>query len=213
MKDTRVRQPYGQKSGTCAGCGKAMWRGSTSRPPGEAMCRPCRAGRRRSEAVCRACGETFEAEHSGGRIQRVCSDACRVAVMRAARVGAPKRRPCPDCATLVLGCGSGKRCEPCKAVRTQHHNRVKNMRRRGAQVVGGTLTLPELGVRDGWLCHLCRKPVDPTRRGNDPLAPTFDHLIPIVDGGTDAPENLRLAHRTCNVKRGTGGVVQLLLVG
>jgi 5-methylcytosine-specific restriction endonuclease McrA len=46
-----------------------------------------------------------------------------------------------------------------------------------------------------------------------PRSPTVDHLIPVSEGGTDAPENLRLAHRTCNTKRGTRGTVQLLLVG
>lgn len=213
MKDRRVRRPYGQKSGTCAGCHKAMWRGSTSRPQGEAMCRPCRAHRRRVTAVCRACENTFVAEHSRGRDQKTCSSACRYAVMRAARLGTPLARPCPDCGIPVTGYQPTKRCDSCRAVRTRHHNRVKNVRRRGAQVAGGTLTLPELGARDGWRCHLCRKPVDSGRCGNDPLAPTFDHLIPIVDGGTDAPENLRLAHRYCNVRRGAGGVVQLLLVG
>lgn len=75
------------------------------------------------------------------------------------------------------------------------------------------MTIVELGERDGWRCHLCERSVDKTRRGNDPLAPTYDHLIPVVDGGTDAPENLRLAHRHCNTRRGAGGTVQLLLVG
>jgi 5-methylcytosine-specific restriction endonuclease McrA len=45
------------------------------------------------------------------------------------------------------------------------------------------------------------------------MSATFDHLIPVSDGGTDAPVNLRLAHLSCNSRRGAGGVVQLLLVG
>lgn len=39
-------KPYGTKRGTCAACGAVMWRGSTSLPQGEAMCRPCRKIRR-----------------------------------------------------------------------------------------------------------------------------------------------------------------------
>lgn len=35
-------KPYGTKAGTCASCGMAMWRGSTSLPEGQARCLPCR---------------------------------------------------------------------------------------------------------------------------------------------------------------------------
>jgi 5-methylcytosine-specific restriction endonuclease McrA len=75
------------------------------------------------------------------------------------------------------------------------------------------MTIAELGERDGWRCHLCRKRVYRRYRAPDPRSPTFDHLIPVSDHGDDAPENLRLAHLHCNSKRGAGGVVQLLLVG
>ena len=30
----------------------------------------------------------------------------------------------------------------------------------------------------------------------------FDHIIPVCDGGKSVPGNLRLAHLSCNVKRG-----------
>jgi 5-methylcytosine-specific restriction endonuclease McrA len=33
---------------------------------------------------------------------------------------------------------------------------------------------------------------------------TFDHIIPRSQGGHDGLENLRLAHRRCNVARGNG---------
>jgi len=90
---------------------------------------------------------------------------------------------------------------------------VKDSRRRGARVTGEQLTIRQLGDRDGWRCHLCRRPVNATLVNPHPRAATFDHLIPVADGGTDASANLRLAHRTCNTKRGTGGTVQLLLIG
>jgi 5-methylcytosine-specific restriction endonuclease McrA len=34
-----------------------------------------------------------------------------------------------------------------------------------------------------------------------------------VDGGTHTWDNVALAHRSCNLKRGAGGVAQLRLVG
>jgi 5-methylcytosine-specific restriction endonuclease McrA len=35
----------------------------------------------------------------------------------------------------------------------------------------------------------------------DPL--TIDHITPVRDGGTNHPTNLRVAHRSCNSRRGT----------
>jgi 5-methylcytosine-specific restriction endonuclease McrA len=93
------------------------------------------------------------------------------------------------------------------------HWRRKNAIRRGAAHVGRNLTLEQLGERDGWRCHLCRRPVSSRLRSPHPRSATFDHLIPVSNAGTDAPENLRLAHRVCNTRRGVRGTVQLLLVG
>lgn len=75
------------------------------------------------------------------------------------------------------------------------------------------MTIEMLGRRDGWRCHLCGKAVRQALRVPHPGAPTFDHLIPVSDGGDDSPQNLRLAHFRCNSLRGAGGVVQLLLIG
>ena len=58
--------------------------------------------------------------------------------------------------------------------------------------------------RDSWTCQLCGDPVDRTLDPKDVMAATLDHiecrswaLIP-----DDSSENLRLAHRSCNSKRG-----------
>jgi 5-methylcytosine-specific restriction endonuclease McrA len=80
-------------------------------------------------------------------------------------------------------------------------------------VAGAALSIDQLGERDGWRCHLCRRRVSRTMRSPHPRSASFDHLIPVSHGGTDAPENLRLAHRGCNSRRGNRGAVQLQLVG
>lgn len=56
--------------------------------------------------------------------------------------------------------------------------------------------------RDGWTCWLCMGQTEPTASVPHPLAPTVDHLVPRVDGGTDEPDNLATAHFACNSKRG-----------
>lgn len=53
------------------------------------------------------------------------------------------------------------------------------------------------------LCHLCGEvmAISKTRSDEDSYA-TFDHLLPRSKGGTGAQENIKLAHKRCNVKRG-----------
>jgi 5-methylcytosine-specific restriction endonuclease McrA len=86
------------------------------------------------------------------------------------------------------------------------YNRRKNVKRRGAKVYDSTLTLFELGERDGWRCHLCLIAVDVTLRFPDLMSATFDHLDPISNGGDDAPENVALAHWICNTRRGARSI-------
>jgi hypothetical protein len=59
-----------------------------------------------------------------------------------------------------------------------------------------------LRQRDGDNCHLCGLPVPMTARKPHPLAAEVDHVLPISRGGTHAPENLALTHKTCNIAKG-----------
>ena len=63
-------------------------------------------------------------------------------------------------------------------------------------------------ARDGLACTICAGPLD--RHVKDPGHDryiTFDHILPISRGGTDAPSNLRLAHRACNQARGNDPIL------
>jgi 5-methylcytosine-specific restriction protein A len=44
--------------------------------------------------------------------------------------------------------------------------------------------------RDGHVCQLCGAPAN-----------TVDHIVRVVDGGTDDPSNLRALCRSCNSSR------------
>lgn len=90
--------------------------------------------------------------------------------------------------------------------------RRKNNRRRTANV-GEPYTIRELRERDGDKCHLCGRTINFDLPGNHPRGAHIDHLIPLADGGADCKTNVKMAHGKCNLKRGTGGAVQLLLVG
>ena len=54
----------------------------------------------------------------------------------------------------------------------------------------------------GTHCAICGQPVDMSLRYPDPLSPTVEHLVPRSKGGTDDLSNLRVAHHTCNVRKG-----------
>jgi hypothetical protein len=60
--------------------------------------------------------------------------------------------------------------------------------------------------RDGWICHLCRRPIPQTMDGRygipDADLASPDHLTPRVKGGTDYPTNIKIAHASCNKARG-----------
>lgn len=176
----------------CATCGKLLWGGATSLPAGQRKCRACRA----------------TPEHQADRRQRRRRQAREYA--RAHYAGAPER---------VCLCGvkvaKGRRlCDPCRAARTQAHWQRKNAVRRGASPFGPAISVAQLGDRDRWRCHLCRRKVDRTLHYQHPKAGTRDHLVPVIDGGDDSPANLRLAHRSCNSSRGARGApVQLALLG
>lgn len=75
-------------------------------------------------------------------------------------------------------------------------------RRRGRGTSSKRLAKKRLKIaaRDGWQCHLCKGYVDPKAEGLG--APTLDHLVPVSLGGSNADENLKLAHAGCNHQRG-----------
>lgn len=76
---------------------------------------------------------------------------------------------------------------------------IRRARRAGRPVE--RLSRHRIFERDGWMCHICGEPVDPTIADPDPQCATLDHLIPFCD--PDCPghiaTNVALAHMRCNV--------------
>lgn len=65
------------------------------------------------------------------------------------------------------------------------------------------MTPARLAQRDGPVCWLCGNEVDPAAPRGSGWAGSVDHVVPRARGGGDEPGNLRLAHRTCNSRRGS----------
>lgn len=49
-------------------------------------------------------------------------------------------------------------------------------------------------ARDGHICGICGDPLDEADV-------TIDHIVPVSRGGSDDPENLQPAHRSCNSRK------------
>lgn len=153
---------------------------------------------------CVTCGATFTPATSRSV---ACSDECG----RAWRYEPAPPHNCPDCGVQVDGKnGPHCYCPECSIEHARERGRRSNRRRR-VLLVGG-YSLRQIAERDGCSCHLCGLKVNMALSGMHPMGPTIDHLIPLSAGGIDDPVNVALAHRSCNVKRGVGGEVQLRLI-
>lgn len=184
-----------ERSTQCKDCGSTdvAWAWERFKKPGSAgcRCRPCYLAMTRSRM----------ARTKDVRKPR------RPAVNRYV----PKLSTCCDCAGLFTRRNRSLRCSDCASLRRS----VAEQRRRDAERQGDRdITWRTVGSRDGWRCHLCHKKV-PQYAGtaHEPDGATVDHLLPISDGGLHVWANVKLAHRRCNIKRSTGGIVQLTLVG
>lgn len=49
------------------------------------------------------------------------------------------------------------------------------------------------------ICQICKKPIEEWSEMQ------IDHIIPVGQGGLDCYDNVRLAHRTCNIQRPLSG--------
>jgi len=56
--------------------------------------------------------------------------------------------------------------------------------------------------RDGWDCQLCSEPIDRSAPWPAPRSPSIDHIVPLVAGGGDMPNNVQASHLGCNLRKG-----------
>lgn len=189
---------------------------------------------------CDWCGRRHETPRSNGRFcSRTCYGAmrgyeagmnvCPLPKSHPAVPPLPPREParwpscrvffttCVVCGVLfatpytVMTCGEG-----CAEVKRRDDRREAKHRRRARQrnAFVAPVFRRKIFERDRWRCHICGKTTRRSAVVPHPLAPTLDHLIPLADGGTHEPANVRTAHFSCNsLKNCRGGGEQLMLIG
>lgn len=80
----------------------------------------------------------------------------------------------------------------------QRRRRAEMRARLRAQFYGvrtEEVSYDEIRQRDGDRCYLCLEFVSIHEM-------TFDHVVPLVKGGEHVAENIKLAHRECNSRKG-----------
>lgn len=170
-------------------CGKLLWyKNGTSSPRGQVVCRDCRRTNRASkkdrrlrypERACEQCGTAYRSAPAVRTCSQVCGQRLRVAEGRVWR-----------------------RYEDATAARRalwQRKNHARRARERGLDYE--PYTLLEIAERDDWVCHLCGEQVPRNVHYQNTLAPTVDHLIPVINGGPSVKANVALAHKGCNSRK------------
>ena len=190
---------------SCASCGKAMWSGKGCLPQGEGVCLDCRRGgpvalqcgtpggrdrhRRRGEKPCESCRKVWN-ELTRERVRRMRESG----YVRPSRPR-PRRANCAVCGDRMTGN---------VAADVPMHNDCRPERYWANAIQISRRDRMAIYERDGWRCQLCQEPVDPSLEPQHRLAATLDHIAPrsLTLFPDDSPQNLRLAHRSCNSARG-----------
>lgn len=157
---------------------------------------------------CEHCGRTFAPNR---RDQIYCSNAhtypyCAVAAYQARKkAGEPLRqveqtRTCVECGKQFTAFKSNaKWCSPICRIRT--NGREASRRRGPVQPGWKPYSDREIFERDGWICQICNRPVDPDLPRTHAEGATIDHVIPLALGGSDEPDNVVTAHLRCNLEK------------
>lgn len=128
--------------------------------------------RKPEQSLCHHCGASFYQVHK----RRYCSPTCSHRAFHERRKGSD-------------------------AYKRAVSDRSRRRRARHKQAVIEVFTATEIFERDGWRCHICRRPVRRSVDPNHDRAPTLDHLIPLARGGEHSRRNVATAHRICNSRK------------
>lgn len=113
---------------------------------------------------------------------------------------------------IVNGRGSARwSCDDCKDRNKRNnyrrHNALGGRQKRRAYYYNAPyeeVDKFEVFKRDGWVCQLCKEPVDPDCEFPSLKYATIDHIIPLSVEGTPGHvwSNVQLAHFSCNSSKG-----------
>jgi 5-methylcytosine-specific restriction endonuclease McrA len=176
--------------------------------------------RRRAAEPCAVCGAEVSVGPRGP-VPRWCSATCRSVAAGNSPALSAVWRECalPECDTLFRSGYEQQRC--CSPQHNRRLYRLENppvrepwgdarrdrCHRRRARLLGASTGRPvqpsRIAERDGFTCGICSNAVDMGTSWPDPMSPSLDHIVPLSKGGAHDPDNVQLAHLTCNVAKGS----------
>jgi 5-methylcytosine-specific restriction endonuclease McrA len=87
--------------------------------------------------------------------------------------------------------------------KTKEYSRRITAKRKALKLLNEHEKYTEKEILDlhGFVCHICRLPIDPfiPRYRSEGLH--LDHIIPLAKGGPDIIANIKPAHAACNIKK------------
>lgn len=116
---------------------------------------------------------------------------------------------CKECGGVFILTSRQKRLFCSDACLKRYHNRSdKRVRKIKTRKEAG-ITLKKIAKRDKNKCYLCGGLCDwgdiETREDGTMIAgnnyPSLDHIVPLAKGGAHTWDNIKLAHRKCNIKK------------
>lgn len=157
-----------------------------------------------TETTCIECGKIFS---RCGNAQKYCSDEC---YNNAHSIRQILIKECVECGQKFETYHNGNlycsdKCRNKRANRIKTVSKDKRIRRNGK--IDYSISLKKLYKRDKGICYICGKECNPkdikmTEEGYYIAGdnyPSIDHVMPIAKGGTHTWNNVRLAHRYCNM--------------
>lgn len=126
----------------------------------------------------------------------------------------PRARQCLYCKVYLFSQTAGTQycpsCRPKRAVdRASRHDTpdkkaARQAKRRARQAHKGAenLSYDLVSSTHGPECHICGITIDRGLRHPHPGSRSFDHVIPLSKGGAHILANVKLAHLSCNMRKG-----------
>lgn len=177
----------------CPTCGHPFMRSCSSQRYCSKLCRL--SDRFGGPRYCEVCGDRYLPTKP---TQRACGYKCGIIVSgRKPRPNfcAVPWRQCAsgDCGEWLIARGRRRFCSGCAEIGIPSFSPSRKVRN-------------AIYERDGWVCQLCDRPVDPGAAVASPESASIDHIVPRSlwprnKKGVHSIANLQLAHLICNIHR------------
>jgi hypothetical protein len=153
------------------------------------------------QKVCVHCSISFIAKKTDARY---CSSECVYQSRYSKQVEAKEVHSikCKECSKFFATTNTSRKYCSHKCM-TKYRDRRKEVTRRERVLSNGDvhkdISIERLIKRDKGICYLCNEKVNINVDSNDNFYPSIEHVIPIAKGGTHTWDNVKLAHRYCNM--------------